>query len=293
MKLHKALLLFSAALLALCVAGAATILASPQQNSSPAAPAQTSPQAGSDALPMPASEIIRRFAQNESQFKIERDNYTYSQSVVVEASLADGSQSGKFELNSDIVFTPAGKRYEKVTYAPQSTLRVITMSPQDMKDLENIQPFVLTTAELPKYNVDYDGKERIDALDTYRFNVAPKKIEKDQRYFQGTIWVDDHDLAIVKSDGKAVPDIIDKNNENRFPRFVTYRENIEANFWFPTYTRADDTLHFSDGDRRIRMTVRYRNYKRFGATVRVGPSTEIKEPLPDSPPAPRTQSPRP
>jgi hypothetical protein len=273
----KILALSSAALLALALAGAAAI-AAPQSDTS------TSATASADNLPLSSEEIIRRFAANESQFKIERGNYTYSQSVLVEGSMADGSQSGKYELNSDIVFTPDGKRYEKVTYAPQSTLRVIQLTPQDMKDLESIQPFVLTSEELPKYDVKYDGKEHIDALDTYRFNVAPKKIEKNQRYFQGTIWVDDHDFAIVKSDGKAVPDIIEKGRENRFPRFVTYRENIEGNFWFPTYTRADDTLHFQNGDIRVRMTVRYRNYKRFGSTVQIGPSTQI-DPPPDSEPS--------
>jgi hypothetical protein len=199
--------------------------------------------------------------------------------VLVEASTTDGRDGGRFQQDSDIIFTPEGKRYEKVTFAPQNTLQVIQLTPQDMKDLESVQPFVLTTEELPKYNVNYDGKEPIDALDTYRFNVAPKKIEKDQRYFQGTIWVDDHDLAIVKSDGKAVPDIVGKGGqENRFPRFVTYRENIEANFWFPTYTHADDIIHFSNQDVRVRMTVRYKNYKRFGSTVKIGSSTEIKEP---------------
>jgi len=292
MKLEKAFLLFSAALLALCIGGASTLLtASPQQDPAPAqqpATASASTQANPDALPMPVNEIIRRFAARESEFKLARDNYTYSQTVLVEASTPDGRNGGKYELASDIVFTPAGRRYEKVTYAPQSTLQLIQLTPQDMKDLESIQPFVLTTEELPKYNVEFAGKERIDALDTYMFHVAPKKIEKDQRYFQGTIWVDDHDLAIVKSDGKAVPDILDKGRENRFPRFVTYRENIEADFWFPTYTRADDTLQFSNGDIRIRMTVRYRNYKRFGATIRVRESTEI-----DAPPTAPEPSPRP
>lgn len=283
MKLHKTILFSSSALLALCLAGAAGVSGLPavaglQQDGASASAAD----AGTDNPPMSTAEIIRRFAQNESQFKVERGNYTYSQSVLVEASLTDGSQSGKYQLDSDIVFTPAGRRYEKVTYAPPSTLKVIQLTPQDQQDLESIQPFVLTSEELPKYDVKYDGKERIDALDTYRFNVAPKKIEKDQRYFQGTIWVDDRDLAIVKSDGKAVPDIVEKGRENRFPRFVTYRENIEANFWFPTYTRADDTIRFDSGDVRVRMTVRYRNYKRFGSTVRVGPSTELKEPLPES-----------
>jgi hypothetical protein len=282
MKLHQTLLLGSA-LLALCIAGAATLSASPQQDSAPAPAAQTAgDQAGADAPAMSSAEIIRRFSENESQFKIERGNYTYSQSVLVEASLTDGSQDGKYEMNSDIVFTPDGKRYEKVTYAPQSTLQVIQLTPQDMKDLEDIQPFVLTSEDLPKYDVRYDGKERIDALDTYRFTVAPKKIEKNQRYFQGTIWVDDQDLAVVKSDGKAVPDIVQKGRENRFPRFVTYRENIEGHFWFPTYTHADDTLHFDNDNVRVRMTVRYRNYKRFGSTVRVGPSTRISTP-PEAP----------
>ena len=287
MKLHRALLV--AALLGLCVAGAGAIFAAaPQQTAAPppALPASVTPVNPAD-LPMPVNEIIRRFAARESEFKIARDNYTYSQTVLVEASTPDGRNGGKYELGSDIVFTPAGKRYEKVTYAPQSTLQLIQLTPQDMKDLESIQPFVLTTAELPKYNVEFAGRERIDALDTYMFHVAPKRIEKDQRYFQGTIWVDDHDLAIVKSDGKAVPDILEKGRENRFPRFVTYRENIERDFWFPTYTRADDTLQFSTGDIRIRMTVRYRNYKRFGATVRVGESKEIDAPPPTPQPSPR------
>jgi hypothetical protein len=276
MILHKIPILSAAALLAFLLAAAPNVAA----QFGDSAPVQTS----ADNLPLSSDEIIRRFAANESQFKIERGNYTYSQSVLVEASLADGSLNGKYERNSDIVFTPEGKRYEKDTYAPVSTLKVIDLSPQDHKDLEDIQPFVLTTEDLPKYDVKYDGKERIDALDTYRFSVAPKKIEKNQRYFQGTIWVDDRDFAIVKSDGKAVPDIVEKGRENRFPRFVTYRENIEGSSWFPTYTRADDTIRFSTGDVRIRMTVRYRNYKRFGSTVRVGPSREIDLP-PDSEPS--------
>jgi hypothetical protein len=276
MKLHKPLAIFALVILTFCAIGNRTRAASPQTPTSQAG------QSGAD-LPIPASEIIRRFAENESQFKLERDNYTYSQSVLVTAATTDGRDGGKFQQDSDIVFTPQGKRYERVTFAPPNTLQLIQLTPQDYKDLENIQPFVLTTAELPKYNVNYDGKERIDALDTYRFNVAPKKIEKDQRYFQGSIWVDDHDFAIVKSDGKAVPDILDKGRENRFPRFVTYRENIEKNFWFPTYTHADDILHFNTGDVRIQMTVRYRNYKRFGSSVKIGPSTEVKEPPSDSP----------
>ena len=245
----------------------------------PAAPGTGAGQAGSGQagnLPMPVDEIIRRFAQHESDFKVARENYTYSQEVLIQEPDQDG---GEYRLESEIVFTPQGKRYENVTYAPPSTLQRILLTPEDTKDLENIQPFVLTTEDLPKYDVKYTGREKIDEVNTYVFQVAPKHIEKNQRYFQGTIWVDDHDLAVVKSDGKAVPDI----KENLFPRFVTYRENIEGSFWFPTYTHADDDLHFKTGDVRIRMTVRYKNYKRFGSTIKLGPSRQIDTPA--NPPA--------
>jgi hypothetical protein len=220
----------------------------------------------------PTDEIIRQFAQHESDFKLARDNYTYSQDVLVEDVAPN---PGEYHLQSDVVFTPQGRRYEQITYAPQPTLHDFTLSPEDMKDLENIQPFVLTSEDLSKYDIQYAGPEKLDELNTYKFCVGPKRIEKNQRYFQGTIWVDGRDLAVVKTDGKAVPDILKGDNQNLFPRFVTYRENVESNFWFPTYTHADDILHFKSGDVRMRMTVRYKNYKRFGSIIQLGKSTEV------------------
>jgi len=226
----------------------------------------------------PVAEIVKRFSERESEFKRERDNYTYTQAFSIETLDDDNRPDGEYRMTSDIIFTPEGKRYEKVTFAPPDTLRRISMSQQDFDDLRNIQPFVLNTLDLPKYNVTYVGRQQIDELSAYVFDVAPKVIEKKQRYFQGRVWVDDKDLQIVMTDGKAVPDIVTKNNENVFPRFRTYRQNIQEGFWFPVYTRADDYLHFHAGDVHIRMTVRYSNYKRFGSTVKVGKATEIKEP---------------
>jgi hypothetical protein len=226
---------------------------------------------------IPVEQIIAKFSQHESEFRKERDNYTYSQSFVIQTVDFDGNPDGEYRMNSDIIFTPDGKRIEKITYAPPDSLRRITMSKQDLDDLKNIQPFVLTVADLPKYNVTYVGKQIVDELHTYVFDVAPKKMEKDERYFQGRVWVDDKDIQIVKSYGKAVPDILKKNNENIFPHFTTYRENISGPYWFPTYTHADDTLNFSSGGVRIRMTVKYTNYKKFGSTIKIGTPVEIKQ----------------
>lgn len=226
----------------------------------------------------PVDEIIKRFSDRESEFKLERSNYTYTQTFSIQTIDDDNRPDGEYRMTSEIVFTPDGKRFERVTSAPQPTLQRIMLSEQDLDDVRNVQPFVLTREDLPKYNVTYVGRQQVDELSCYIFEVAPKVIEKKQRYFQGRVWVDDHDLQIVMSDGKAVPDIINKNNENVFPRFRTYRQNIEKGYWFPVYTRADDYLHFSSGDVHIRMTIRYSNYKRYGSTVKMGAATEVKEP---------------
>ena len=226
---------------------------------------------------IPVEQIIQKFSQHESEFRKERENYTYTQTFVMQTVDLDGSPDGEYRLTTDVSFTPEGKRYEHDTYAPPPTLTRITMSQQDLNDLKNIQPFVLTTEDLPKYNVTYVGRQIVDELHAYVFEVAPKKMEKNERYFQGRVWVDEKDLQIVKSYGKAVPDIMKKNNENIFPHFETYRENINGPFWFPTYTHADDTLHFTSGGIHIRMTVKYANYKRFGSSHKIGPAVEVKQ----------------
>ncbi len=255
-----------------------TLDVSKTASQTPAAAPKTDPSSVSTKPPdIPVPEIVKKFGDRELEFKKERDNYTYTQTFVVQTIDFDGRPDGEYRMTSDILFTPDGRRYEKVVSAPPPTLQRISLSQQDLDDLEHVQPFVLTSDELPKYDVNYAGREQLDELGTYVFDVKPKKIEKNQRYFQGRIWVDDRDLNIVKSDGKAVPDIIKKNNENIFPRFETFRENIEGHYWFPTYTRSDDELHFSTGAIHMRMTVRYANYKRFGATIKIGPAVEIKD----------------
>ncbi|HTZ72403.1 MAG TPA: hypothetical protein VMB47_00650 [Candidatus Aquilonibacter sp.] len=238
-----------------------------------------------DPPAQPVEQIIQKFAASEDEFREERDNFTYTQDFVVETIDDNDQPDGEYHVRSDVTFTPDGKRYEQIVYAPPPTLERISLSTQDLDDLKNVQPFVLTTAELPKYDITYVGRQTLDEIGTYVFDVAPKRIEKNQRYFQGRIWVDNHDLEIVKTDGKAVPDIRKGDSENVFPRFETYRENIEGHFWFPTYTHSDDVLHFRYSDVHIRMTVRYTNYKRFRVSVRLLSPTQ---PIPDQPASPAT-----
>lgn len=214
-------------------------------------------------------EIIQRFASKEKEFKEARDLYTYRQSVKVQ-TLDGDTVDGEYRQDFDVSFDNQGKKVKSVVFAPQDTLERILMTQEDVDDIENRLPFVLTSDEIPEYQILYVGQQQEDELHCYVFDVAPKQIEGKKRYFQGRIWVDDHDFQIVKTFGKTVPDIRKKKgNENLFPKFTTWREQVDGRYWFPTYTKADDTLHFSTSDVRVREIVRYENYKRFGSNVKI------------------------
>ncbi len=212
-------------------------------------------------------DVIQKFAAKEKLFKEAREHYTWTQDVKVDDSGAAGE--GEFRQVSNILFDDKGRRIEQVTFAPQNTLRNISMSPEDFEDLQKRLPFVLTSDEIPEYNITYVGQQKEDELNTYVFDVAPKTMEPKKRYFKGRIWVDDTDFQIVKTYGKNVPDIKKSKNENLFPNFTTYRELIDGKYWFPTFTKIDDDLHFSTGDVHIKQIVKYTNYKRFGSDVKI------------------------
>ncbi len=227
---------------------------------------------------LPPDQIIQKFAAKEATLKQFLGSYTWTQYFQMQTLDSDDIPDGNHEEQSDILFAADGKRIEKVTYAPADTLTRIGLTQEDTEDLKKIQPFAFTADELPKYNITYVGRQKVDDLSTYVFDVAPKVIAKKQRYFEGRIWVDDHDLQIVKTYGKAVPDIVTKHNENRFAHFTTYRENLFGDLWVPTYTHTDDTLHFNAGPVHIRVTVKYTNYKRFGSTTKIGEGTGAPPP---------------
>ena len=236
-------------------------------------------------------EIIQKFAAREAIFRQARNNYTYTQDITVQT--LDGSTvDGEFRQVWDITYDDKGGRVENVTFSPQDTLQRISMTREDLDDFRNRLPFVLTTDELPLYSVLYAGLQHVDEIDTYVFDIAPKTMEKSRRYFQGRIWVDNHDFQIVKTCGRNVPDVhatSKKKNvqENLTPSFVTYREQIDGQYWFPTYTRADDVLHFTGNDVHVREIIKYTNYKRFGSKTRIifkGVAPDQPEQKPDQKP---------
>jgi hypothetical protein len=224
-----------------------------------ASPAGTTPE-----------EIIKRFAAKETEFSKARDQYTYRQDVKVQTVDGD-TVDGEYHEVFDVMFDDKGHRIENVVFAPASNLTKIFMSQEDFEDIRHRLPFVLTTEDLPEYNILYVGQQQEDELHCYVFDVAPKQIEGKKRYFQGRVWVDNHDFQIVKTYGKTVPDIRKKHGdeENLFPKFTTWRTQIDGQYWFPAYTKADDELHFKMEDVHIKEVVKYEDYKRFGANSKI------------------------
>jgi hypothetical protein len=220
-------------------------------------------------------EIIRQFAAKESEFQQALNHYTYRRVAKVQTVDEDNKVDGEYYEVDDVVFDPSGSRAEKVVFAPENTLQRIIMTPSDLQDIQHGYPFVLTAEEIGQYDVKYVGRQKVDDVDCYVFDVGPKIIEKKKRYLLGRIWVDVEDLQIVVTNGRMVPDDTRKNNEDLHPPFMTWRQQIDGHFWFPAYTRGEGILHFSGGngymgqDVHIRDIIKYSDYKRFGSTSKI------------------------
>lgn len=245
----------------------------------------------SDPSPDQIQKIIQEFATKEKLFKEARNNYTYHQSNKVEEFGADGDIDGVYEQEWDILYDDNGQRIERVTYAPADTLKRLILTKEDLYAFRNTNPFVLTSDELPEYEIKYLGHVKVDEITAYVFSVRPRELQKGKQYFQGVIWVDDRDLQIVKSEGKPVPEPKTKGGENLFPRFKTYREQIDGKYWFPTFTTAEDTLYFSTGSVHMKEIIRYSEYKQFKSKTRILSATPTDQPnakpIQEAPPQPK------
>lgn len=227
----------------------------------PAEPAGTLSQSEID-------RIIQTFTTRETEFHKALLEYAFKRDALIQVLGMGGQVTGEYHRISHFTFDDSGNRFEKIDYFPMASYEGITQ--EDVEDLGGVTPFALESSKAGKYDFRYIGKERIDELDLYVFDVSPKVVpdpkKTKERFFKGRIWVDDHDLQIVKSKGKGIPE----TKINKFPIVETYREQIDGKYWFPTYAYADDDLIFDSGeDLHIRIRVKYTDYQRARGKLRV------------------------
>jgi len=237
---------------------------------------------------IPPEQIIKQFAAKESEFQQALNHYTYRRIARVQTIDDDNKVDGEWYQVDDVIFDNTGRRTEKTVFAPENTLQRVSMSPSDLQDIQHGYPFVLTTEVIGQYDVKYVGRQKVDEVDCYVFDVSPKVIEKKQRYLLGRIWVDATDLQIVVTNGRMVPDDTRKGSEDLHPPFMTWRQQVDGHYWFPVYTKGEGILHFSGGsgyvseDVHMRDTIKYTDYKQFGSTMKI-----IYEGKDITPPAPQ------
>lgn len=214
----------------------------------------------------PPQKLAKLVAAAESRNREARTHYTYRQSVEVEELEGRG---GQFKEVRDILFSLAGERVEQLIGAPLHALSRLRLTDEDFRDIREVQPFLFTDDQLWAYQVEYKGEENIEGTDCWVLQVKPRQILDGQRLFEGLMWVNQQDYAVVRSEGKAVPDILDSKHENLFPRFTTLRGKVDDRHWFPIYTHAEDTLGFRGGSLKMRMKIQYGNYKRFASDTNI------------------------
>ena len=225
--------------------------------------------------PAEVDRIIKTFTGKETQFRRALNEYSFKRDAVLQSLGMGGQIIGEYHRVSYFTFDDQGNRYEKINYFPMSSISGIVTT-EDLEDLGGIQPFALEPSKIPQYDFKYVGKEKIDELNLYVFDVSPKAMpdpkKTKERFFSGRVWVDDQDLQIVKTKGKGLPE----TKKNKFPTVETYREQIDGRFWFPTYSYADEELIFDDGNTlHIRMKVRYSDFVQARAKVKI---IEIDDP---------------
>jgi hypothetical protein len=230
---------------------------------------------------IPPEEIIKRFSQKEDQYIVARAGYGYKKTVRLQEFGPDGKPAGELSLVIEAKPGPDGKIYEKTIERPQSSLQFLEMGPEDFQSLARMPAYALTTGQLAKYDLKYLGKELVDEVDCYIFQVKPKTVERAHYYFDGIVWVDAAYLEVVKTYGKWVNDLGDMRSATMpFNIFETYRENVEGKYWLPNYMRSDDTLNLKDMNVQVRLVIKWTDYKPIPAAG-AAPAPPVAPPKPN------------
>jgi hypothetical protein len=215
--------------------------------------------------PIPAEQIIQKFAANEDATKKAFEAYDYTQTVRVEELDDPG---GKLTVAGEVYSHADGSRFWRVKGQLDSTLKSLRLSLEEVRTMIAFPPFTLTSDEIANYNFLYAGQDKLDELNTYVFQVKPKQLSRTRRYFEGAIWVDDHDLAIVKTYGKFVSELSGNGTGLPFKMFETYRENFQEKYWLPTYTNSDDYIDGPDNTQtHLRLVIRDTDFKLASASA--------------------------
>ena len=208
------------------------------------------------------AEILSATAENGKQLLAELRGYTYYAELTIETVSQSDTITGKFYRFSVISFDRDGNRQEKILENNSTLPADVHIGTNAANNLVRVYQFIVTPETLDQYELSYVGRERVDELMTYVFDVKPRVRMPDpekssERYLKGRIWIDEQDLCVVKVSGEALPE----QSAHRTPRFETYFQNY-GKYWFPAYASADDSVRMGRRSTRVNVKVRFTSYKK-------------------------------
>src|ERR1700681_1348084 len=212
-------IVLSRALLAALILFTTARVALPQQTSANARGPATTTITASTLSAAQIDEIVRAFTAKKTHFRQALNTYAFKRDALVQTIGMGGQVTGEYHRVSLFTFNDQGERFEKINFFPMPTLTEINITAQDLEDLGGVNPFALEAGKINQYNFKYVGKEKIDELELFVFDVSPKIMpdpkKVKERLFQGRIWVEQEDLQIVKARGKGVPE----TKDNKYATF--------------------------------------------------------------------------
>ena len=220
-----------------------------------------SPIAQAAQTPSP-SETLAIAAEKGKQLLAALRGYTYYAELTIETVSQADIVTGKYYRFSQISFDRDGNRQEKIFDNTSTLPEAVYIGTNAANNLTRVYQFIVSPETLSQYEFNYVGREKIDELNTYVFDVKPKvKLpdpdKSNERFLKGRVWIDDQDLCVVKVAGEALPE----QSAHRTPRFETYFQNYDK-YWFPAYASADDTVRMRGHSTRVIVKVRFTSYKK-------------------------------
>jgi hypothetical protein len=215
---------------------------------------------------IPSKDILNRAAANGEETGASFDRLARYEELTIQVVGVGNNVTGEYYRRSRIFLDRTERTSEKV-FEEKSTLPGdVFFSIAAVRGLLSIYRFNITREVLLKYEFSYIGRERIDELNTFVFDVRPKDRILDRpnagsRLLKGQVWIDDQDMQVVKVAGEVLP----HTRPDRTPRFETYFKNY-GRYWLPAYTNADEDLRMSDGSSRVIIKVREYGFEKGGQT---------------------------
>src|SRR5436190_449459 len=105
------------------------------------------------------------------------------------------------------------------------------LSPAEISAANNliqVYQFGITPETMKDYEFSYVGREPVDELNTYVFDVQPRvKLpdpdKSNARYLRGRVWIDEQDMCVVKVEGRVLPE----QSGHQASKFETYYQNVD------------------------------------------------------------------